>query len=151
MTVSVFVENEAGSEQKNHYDEQTLTFKFAEKVSRAYPFSYGFIAGTNAADGGRVDCFVITKRALRMGEIVECEVIALMEQIEDGSVDHNVLARLSEEPIELTTEIQDVLTDFVLNVFQHVAGKQIRVGRFLSAADASAHITESLSQRASAI
>ena len=40
-----------------------------------------------------------------------------MEQIEDGKVDHNVLVKPRGEDIELTTEIQMVLTDFVLNVF----------------------------------
>jgi inorganic pyrophosphatase len=144
MVINVFVQNEAGSNQKNYHDEKTLEFKFAETVSRAYPYPYGFIIGTNAGDGCNVDCFVITKRPLRTGQTFECEAIALMEQIEDRNVDHNVLAKLPEENIELTTEIQTVLTDFVLNVFQHAAGKQISVGRFLGAEHARAHVMASL-------
>ncbi len=144
MVVSVFIQNEAGSNQKNYHDEKTLEFKFAKTVSRAYPYPYGFIVGTSAGDGCNVDCFVITKRPLRMGQTFECEAVALMEQIEDGKVDHNVLAKLPKENIELTTEIQTVLTGFVLNVFQHVAGKQISVGRFLGAEHARAHVMASL-------
>jgi hypothetical protein len=63
-----------------------------------------------------------------------------MEQVEDGMVDHNVLAKLPDESIELTQEMQTILTDFVLNVFSHVAGKQIAVGRFLDAERAAAYI-----------
>ena len=144
MVISVFVQNEAGSNQKNYHDEKTLEFKFAKTVSRAYPYPYGFIIGTNAGDGCNVDCFVITTRPLRMGQTFECEAVALMEQIEDGSADYNVLAKLPEENIELTTEIETVLTDFVLNVFRHVAGKRISVGRFLGAEHARAHVIKSL-------
>jgi hypothetical protein len=67
-----------------------------------------------------------------------------MEQIEDGNVDHNVLAKLPGENIELTAGIQTILTDFVLNVFAHQAGKQITVGRFLDAEYAAAHIIATL-------
>jgi inorganic pyrophosphatase len=144
MLIDVFVQNEGGSNLKSYHDEKTLEFKFARTVSRAYPYPYGFIVGTNASDGCNVDCFVITKRLLRTGQTFECEAIALMEQIEDGSVDHNVLAKLPGENIELTTEIQTVLTHFVLNVFRHVAGTQIEVGRFLSAEHAAAHIIATL-------
>jgi inorganic pyrophosphatase len=140
MVVSVFIQNEAGSNQKNYHNEKTFEFKGAETVSRAYPYPYGFVVGTNADDGCNVDCFVITKRNLRTGQIIECEAIALMEQIEDDKPDHNVLATLLDENMHITTEIQTILTDFVLNVFRHVAGKQIRVGRFLGAIDARAHI-----------
>jgi inorganic pyrophosphatase len=140
MLVDVFVQNEAGSDLKNYHDEKTLEFKFAKRVSVAYPYPYGFIIGTDSSDGCNVDCFVITKRVLRTGHTFACEVIALMEQIEDGMVDHNVLAKLPDEDIELTPEMQIILTDFVLNVFAQVAGKQIAVGRFLDAESAAVYI-----------
>jgi inorganic pyrophosphatase len=50
MMVNVFVQNEAGSNQ-NYHNERTFEFKFAETVSRAYPYPYGFIVGTDADDG----------------------------------------------------------------------------------------------------
>lgn len=117
MLIDVFVQNEAGSDLKNYHDEKTLELKFAKRVSRAYPYPYGFIIGTDSSDGCNVDCFVITKRVLRTGQTFACEAIALMEQVEDGMVDHNVLAKLPDENIELTPEMQIILTNFVLNVF----------------------------------
>ena len=68
------------------------------------------------------------------------QAIALMEQCEDGVDDHNVLARFADEAVEVTNEVQAVLTDFVLNVFRHVEGKRISVGRFLAAQNAEAHV-----------
>jgi inorganic pyrophosphatase len=91
----VFIENEAGSNIKNHHDEKALTFQRSEAVSRAYPFPYGFIIGTQNADGDCLDCFVISKRPLRTGEIVECEPIGMMEQTEDALSDHNAWPRWS--------------------------------------------------------
>ncbi len=143
MLIDVFVQNEAGSNLKSYHDEKTLEFKFAKTVSRAYPYPYGFIVGTNASDGCNVDCFVITKRPLRTGQTLECEAIALMEQIEDGNVDHNVLAKLPDENMELTTEIQTVLKDFVLNVFGHVAENKSKSGGFSVRNRQGAHIVAS--------
>ena len=140
MLIQVFIQNEAGSNRKNYHDEKTLQYKFTKLVSRPYPYPYGFIIGTTAADGGNLDCFVITGRPLKAGEIVECEPIALMEQFEDGVDDHNVLARVAGEEAAITPMIQDALTEFVLNVFSHIAGKQIAAGEFLGAAQAEAHI-----------
>jgi inorganic pyrophosphatase len=140
MRIKVFVQNEAGSNRKNYHDEKTLEYKHSRLISEVYPFPYGFIVGTTAADGGNVDCFVITKRPLKTGELLDCEAIALMEQFEDGIEDHNVLARLPDEALEMTAEIQEVLARFVSNVFRHVEGKRMTLGRFLGAQEAAAHV-----------
>jgi inorganic pyrophosphatase len=140
MLIKVFVQNEAGSNRKNLHNEKTLEYKETKIVSRPYPYPYGFILGTDASDGCNLDVFVISKRALKTGQVVDCEVMALMEQFEDGLNDHNVLARLAGEAVEVTGDIQAVLTDFVLNVFRHVEGKRISVGRFLGPAEAERHV-----------
>ena len=140
MRVTVFVQNEAGSDRKNYHDEKTLECKSTKQVSRPYPYPYGFIIGTTAGDGGNLDCFVITSQPLRTGQALECEPIGLMEQIEDGEEDHNVLAIPVGETLRITPEIERILTEFVMNVFAHVEGKQMRVGRFLNAQEAEAYI-----------
>jgi inorganic pyrophosphatase/GNAT superfamily N-acetyltransferase len=140
MLVRVFIQNEAGSTRKNRHNERTCELLGSEQVSRPYPFPYGFIIGTLAADGMSVDCFVVTQQPLRTGETVACEPLALMEQFEDGVDDHNVLAKLQGEPAEVTPEIEAALTEFVQNVFRHVDGKRITVGRFLTEGAAAAHL-----------
>jgi inorganic pyrophosphatase len=140
MPIRVFVQNEAGSNLKNHHDEKTLTFRFAERVSRPYPFPYGFVIGTTAQDGCNLDCYLITYLDIRTGAIIECEPVALMEQFEDGIEDHNVLAVPVGENADVTEAVQKILIEFVENVFRHRKGKQLRAGRFLSATEAKAHI-----------
>lgn len=140
MRIRVFVQNEAGSTTKHLHDEPALSWQRAMEVSRAYPFPYGFVIGSRADDGGGVDCFVLTTRPLRTGQIVECEVAGLMEQIEDGQVDHTVLVRLPEEVWDVGLRTEAALTEFVRHVFDDVPGKQIEVGRFLGASDARGHL-----------
>jgi inorganic pyrophosphatase len=144
MLIKVFIQNEAGSNRKNYHNEKTLEYKETKLVSRAYPYPYGFILATDANDGCNLDVFVITKRPLRTGQIIECEPIALMEQFEDGVDDHNVLARCADETVVVTNEIRALLKDFVLNVFRHVEGKRISVGQFLGVQEAESHVMANL-------
>jgi inorganic pyrophosphatase len=140
MLIRVFVQNEAGSDRKNYHNEKTLEYKETKLVSCAYPYPYGFIIGTHANDGCNLDVFVITRRRLTTGQILECEAIGLMEQFEDGVDDHNVLAKLLDEDVEITNDVRGILANFVMNVFRHVDGKQIAVGAFQNAQAARAHI-----------
>ena len=140
MTIRVFIQNEAGVARKHYHDEKTLTLQRVVDVSKPYPYPYGFIVDTTADDGWNLDCYVITDRALRTGEIVECEPIGLMEQVEDGREDHNVLARIPGESPVIDEALRRVLSEFSRSVFAHVPDKRMTVGRFLGADAALAHI-----------
>ena len=58
--MKVFIENEAGSNKKNIFDEKSLEFEKQVDVSRSYPYPYGFVLNTTVEDGDNVDCFVLT-------------------------------------------------------------------------------------------
>jgi inorganic pyrophosphatase len=140
VLIEVFIENEAGRPAKNVYDEKTLRFINTVAVSRPYPHPYGFIVGTTAEDGDNIDCFVLTATPLARGQRVTCRPIALMEQFEDGQVDHNVIAVPEGQEGTLTDQTTEALREFVSHVFDHVPGKHIRVGEFLDADAAIAHV-----------
>jgi len=139
-TIPVFVENPAGSRLKHHHDEETLELLRVEPVSGAYPYPYGFIPGTRGPDGDCVDCFIITERLLRTGELVDCEPIALMEQWEAGVVDNDVLAVPVGEAMPDLEMVAPVLTRGILQLFSGMPGRETAVGRFLPAADAVAYL-----------
>jgi inorganic pyrophosphatase len=140
--MKVFIQNEAGSFVKHVHNEKTLELKGTKQVSRAYPFPYGFVLHTTAEDGLNVDCFVLTKTALRTGQIVECDAVGLMEQIEDGKEDHNVMGVIRGEGERLKRKTKEALVEFVSHVFDHVAGKTIRAGNFLGQGDALDYIAK---------
>jgi inorganic pyrophosphatase len=128
--MKVFIENEAGSLIKHIYNEKTLAPAGTMRVSRAYPFPYGFVLHTTSEDGDNVDCFVLTSIPLRRGETVECDPVALMEQVEDGEIDHKVLAALPGHTMELDDRVKLLLIEFATHVFEHVPGKTMEVGGF---------------------
>lgn len=147
--LKVFIENEANSKIKTIFDEKNFIQLDTMEVSRAYPFPYGFIVNTTSYDGDNVDCFVLTKRELKKGEFVECEVIGLMEQFEfswdhDKSetleIDHNVIVKLKDEEIEFVDSHKSILKDFVLNVFNNVRRNKTKVGDFLPKEEALKYI-----------
>jgi inorganic pyrophosphatase len=139
-TIRVFIENTAGSSLKHHHDEATLELLAAEEVSGPYPFPYGFVPRTRAPDGDAVDCFVITQRPLRTGELVDCEPFALMEQTEAGVVDHNVLAVLPGEEVPDLAVLAPLLTRSVERLFTGQPGRETTVGRFLPAEEAITYL-----------
>ncbi|MBU1131667.1 inorganic diphosphatase [Patescibacteria group bacterium] len=149
MLIKVFVENESGSDKKNIFDEKTLKYKKTVTVSKKYPFPYGFILNTTGEDGDNLDCFILTFKKLKTGEIVECRPIGMMEQFETSwkeekqgidEADHNVLASIGDEKVEINDEIKNILSDFILNVFKHLPNKKVRAGNFLDEVSAIEYI-----------
>jgi len=129
--MKVFIENEAGSDQKNIFDEETLTYKKTVTVSARYPFPYGFILETKSGDGDNLDCFVLTDRPLRSGEIIEVDAIGMFEELEDGDEDHKILAVPKGDSWKIDTQLEEIFKEFSANVFAHLQGKKKIVGRFL--------------------
>lgn len=138
----VFIENEAGSRRKHTYDERTFRLVRSVEVSAAYPFPYGFVIGTVSGDGDAVDCFIVTDRRLSSGECVECEPVALLEQVEDGAIDHKLLAVPAGEPVTINETTVAALRDFAAGVFAHVAGKRMETGHVLDREAAEAFVRE---------
>ncbi len=142
----VFIENEAGSRRKNTYDERTLQHLATADVSAAYPFPYGFVIGTVSGDGDAVDCFVITARHFSSGDTVDCDPVGLLEQIEDGEVDHKVIAVQRDAPAAVDDATLAALKHFIANVFSHVKSKRVEIGKFLNREAAEAYVRQCRSE-----
>jgi inorganic pyrophosphatase len=127
--MKVFIENEAGSCIKHEHNEKTLELKGTTLVSRAFPWPYGFIPETTGEDGDNVDCFVLTQKPLRTGDVVDCDPIGMIEQIEDGEIDHKIFARIHDEAAVLDGAAVEKFKDFALHVFEHIPGKTKKIGR----------------------
>ena len=140
--IKMLVQVEADSRDKNRYDEKTLEYKGESHISLPYPYPYGFVIGTSAADGDNVDCYLITHQKIRRGSIIECEPIGLLEQIEDGQIDHKVLAALPGEAVEADQALLQELRDFIYAVFAGVPEVSIRIGGILSREAALRHIQD---------
>ncbi len=128
--MKVFIENEAGSNQKNIFNEKTLEYIKTYAVSASYPFPYGFLLDTTSGDGDNLDCFVLTNKSLKSREIIEVELIGMFEEIEDGKEDHKILAVPVGENWAIDTETKNIFREFSPKVFSHIPGKKKALGRF---------------------
>jgi inorganic pyrophosphatase len=136
--IKVLIQAAAGSADKVRYDEKTLKPIEVGRVARPYPYAYGFVLATTAADGDNADCYVFGDDGLKPGAIVDCEVVALLDQIESGEPDHKVLAVVAGQKAVLPEGVLRVLQDFIYAVFSEYPDSPVRVGPIHSR-DAALH------------
>lgn len=141
--IKVLIQVAGGSRERRFYDERTLEYKETRQSHQPFPYPYGFIPGTRAADGDSVDCYIITRETLLAGSVVEWEPWGLLEQIEDGAVDHKVLACLPGEYVELDQALVNELRNFIYGLFAKYPDVRIEVGDILSREEALRHIRRS--------
>lgn len=119
QSVSVVIEDPAGSTERHHYDSETGTWRsrLHHATSEPWPASYGYIERTWVdADNDELDVIVISSSPISTGSHVRVIPVALLER-PDG--DHKVLAtlwsdadygelhRLSDIPSEEISQIED--------------------------------------------
>lgn len=82
----VVVETPAGSRAKLKYSPSLGTFVLSRPLALgvAYPFDWGFVPGTRAADGDPVDALVLSDVETFPGVVVRCRAIAVL-QVEQNS------------------------------------------------------------------
>lgn len=122
------IQAEAGSRDKMRFDEKTLEPIGGGRVSRPYPYPYGFVLETTAADGGNVDCYVAGDDTLKSGSIVDCEVVGLLDQFESGEPDHKVLAVVAGAEKVLPDRVFETLRDFIYEIFSEYPNTSVSVG-----------------------
>ena len=141
--IQVLIQVAAGSCDRKFYDERTLEYLETRHGSRPYPYPYGFIIGTSAADGDCVDCYLITSDKVASGTIVECEPVGLLLQAEEGEIDHKVLATMPSQDVVLGPELLQELQEFIYAVFAKYPDMEVRVGPILSREAALDHLQRS--------
>jgi inorganic pyrophosphatase len=141
--IKMLIQVEAGSCDRNVYNEKTLEYLNTKSGSHPYPYPYGFIVGTSAEDGCCVDCYLVTKNKVEAGSIVECEPIGLLEQHEDDEIDHKVLAVLPGEDTELNPAVLEEIQTFIKRAFSGFPDMNVRVGPVHPREAALHHLQES--------
>jgi inorganic pyrophosphatase len=140
--IKVVVQIEAGSCERWLFNEKTLEPKGKFLMRLPFPYPYGFVLGTSAADGDCVDCYIITKDKLMGGSIVDCEPVGLLEQDEDGEVDHKVLAALPGGDVVMDQKLLDELRSFIYELVSPYPDSHIQIGRILPQEVALKHLKE---------
>jgi len=111
-------------------------------MPRPFPYPYGFILGTSAADGGCVDRYIITRDMLKSGSILECDPVGLLEQAEGDEVDHKVLASLSGQHVTPDQKLLEELRSFIYDLISSFPDANLQVGGILPRETALQYIQE---------
>jgi inorganic pyrophosphatase len=142
--VVAVIETPRASPNKMKWDQRLGAFRLSRVLptGMVFPFDFGFIPGTRAADGDPLDIVVLLGAPVCTGSIVACRLVAVLEaeQQEDDATDWVRNDRLIGVPVEDATmdEIRDdgdldarTLRDLgaFFADYNHLDGKRFRVLR----------------------
>jgi inorganic pyrophosphatase len=137
--VHVIIDTPKGSRNKYHYDEEKELFllKSVLPVGMSFPFDFGFIPGTRAADGDPVDILVLLDQPATQGSLVIARLIAVIEaeQTEQGKTSRNDRLigigtasrdyRSVESLDQLSPDLPDQIEHFFIS-YNELAGKKFQ-------------------------
>ena len=117
------IEIPKGSKNKYELDKETglLILDRTLYTSTHYPANYGFIPRTLSDDNDPLDVLVICSEVISPLTLVRCYPIGVISMIDDGMVDHKVIAIPFKDPMwntydhigELPPHIMDEMTHFL--------------------------------------
>ena len=126
------IEITKGSKNKYELDKATGMLRLDRILytSTHYPANYGFIPRTYSADGDPLDVLVLCSEPIIPASLVHCVPIGVMSMIDEGSVDHKVIAVPVHDPVyngyrsiaDLPRHISDEIMHF-FSVYKNLEGK----------------------------
>ena len=130
------IEISKGSKKKYELDKETglIILDRILYTSTHYPANYGFIPKTLSDDGDPLDVLVICSEVISSMALVRCYPIGVISMLDDGMVDHKIIAIPYKDPMwnmyqhisELPPHIMDEMTHF-LNVYKQLEYKTTTV------------------------
>jgi len=126
------IEITKGSKNKYELDKDTGMMRLDRILytSTHYPANYGFIPRTYAEDDDPLDVLVLCSEPIIPASLVHCTPIGVLSMIDDGSVDHKVIAVPLHDPVyngyrtieDLPKHISDEIMHF-FSVYKTLEGK----------------------------
>jgi inorganic pyrophosphatase len=138
--VSVFIEIEKNSNQKNEYDKKENCLKLDRTLPYPffYPYSYGFIPNTLALDGDELDVLVISEKSYPVGTFLQGHIIGALVMEDEKGMDEKILVIPNEDENSEVNEMNDLpsyigedLEWFFTNYKKHESEKWSKVEGFI--------------------
>lgn len=92
-TLRVLIECEKGSTHKYEYDSSLGAMVIVRDLHSRYPYpyNYGSIPQTLAADGDSLDAIVLSSEAIRSGTVVNCYPVGVIRMTDRGQQDDKLI------------------------------------------------------------
>ncbi len=126
--INVIIETPRGCRNKFKYDEQLQLFKLKTVLpaGAAFPYDFGFVPGTRAADGDPIDVLVLMDEPAFTGCLIHCRLIGVIvaSQTEDGETFRNdrlvavVKNAHNYEDLRSLSDVSDNLLDELIHFFK---------------------------------
>jgi len=126
------IEITKGSKNKYELDKETGMLRLDRILytSTHYPANYGFIPRTYSEDGDPLDVLVLCSEPIIPAALVRCTPIGVLSMIDEGSMDHKVIAVPVHDPVyhgyrtiaELPRHVSDELMHF-FSVYKNLEDK----------------------------
>jgi inorganic pyrophosphatase len=140
--IKVFIEQTTEKNLKYIYDKNNGIF-LKNKFPLTYPYPYGYIMDTLSNDGDNLDCYIITNKKLKVGSVVSCKSVGIVEWFEDNTSDHKILAVIANESYHINHLVKERIIYFANHFFDSSPEKQYLLGRFRGKAKAEELIKKS--------
>ncbi|MBV9483400.1 MAG: inorganic diphosphatase [Acidobacteria bacterium] len=138
--LAVVIETPKGSRNKLKYDLASGMFKLSKVMPEGmvFPYDFGYVPSTKAADGDPLDVLVLTDEGLFPGCSVDCRLIGAIEaeQQEDGEKYRNdrliavatqsLLYSETHDIDEISPVVLQQIKDFFVN-YQRVRRVEVRI------------------------
>lgn len=139
--INVVIEIPQGSYIKYEMDKDSgfmMVDRFAF-TSMAYPFNYGFMPGTLAADGDPTDVLVICSHPINPGCVIASRPIGMLEMEDEAGIDTKILAvpTAKVDPfyahINEIDDLGDAIKNKIRHFFEHY--KELEPGKWVKLKD----------------
>ena len=139
------IEITKGSKNKYELDKETGMMRLDRILytSTHYPANYGFIPRTYAEDGDPLDVLVLCSEPINPASLVCCTPIGVLSMMDDGSVDHKIIAVPEHDPVyntygniaDLPGHVSNEIMHF-FSVYKTLEGKETAIEAVNGAAEA---------------
>ena len=138
--VKVYIEIEKGSNMKYEYNKLTQTLELDRILPdpSVYPFAYGFIPNTLAADGDDLDALIVHPTDfIRKDTTYDAYIVGALRMEDEQGMDEKVLCVLEADGV--ITDAERVAIEAFFSTYKnHTAGKWSKTNGFMTQQEAVA-------------
>ena len=142
--VKVYIEIEKGSNMKYEYNTliQSLELDRILPAPLVYPFAYGFIPNTLAADGDALDALIVHPNdSIRKDTTYDAYIVGALRMEDEQGRDEKVLCILEADTV--VTDAERATIDTFFSTYKnHTAGKWSKTNGFMTQQEAVALAAE---------
>jgi inorganic pyrophosphatase len=146
VKVPVYIEIEKGSNIKYEFNKESKSLEVDRILSGdyVYPYAYGFIPNTLAADGDDLDALIIYDGPLERGHTYEAHIVDALRMEDEKGMDEKVICTLHDSITGMHPATLAEIETFFANYKKETPGKWSRTDGFMGREAAVALYKKSL-------